>query len=196
MGSNSGGFVVFSRAIVGRLSGSLRLGLLAPLVLIYALSCSPAPYGENPALPSTDPDMGQGPDVAVDDAMEIGPGDPGDVSEPPDLPDAHEGADVVAPEDADTEADLAPDDVDDACEPNPCGGCDGLESEPGGPCGTCGSGEWICDSPERLVCSGDGGDEALNTCGGCAPLEGTPDTPCGTCQRGRWVCDAPDRISC
>jgi alpha-tubulin suppressor-like RCC1 family protein len=37
---------------------------------------------------------------------------------------------------------------------NACGGCAELEAEPGSGCGPCGLGEYVCDGPEALFCSG------------------------------------------
>lgn len=183
------------KTVFQRPSVKSRLNSFVFVVLVCAVSCSPAPYGENAVPSDASLDLDQGLDVGVDVARDAGRAD---VVAPTDTLDAESDPELDLNDGAEDDAhDLVSDpDIQDTCEPNACGGCGTLQGSPGGACGTCGSGEWVCDSPERVVCSGDGGDDALNGCGGCAPLDGVPEDPCGPCQQGRWNCDAPDRISC
>ena len=82
-------------------------------------------------------------------------------------------------------------------EPRPCESGAGVEGAPGDRCGTCESGWVTCDEGSgELVCTGDGGDAALNACGGCAILGAPVGSPCGTCGAGTWECDGTEALQC
>ena len=80
--------------------------------------------------------------------------------------------------------------------PNECGGCTSLGAPPLTPCGTCGSGVWVCNGTDGVMCAGDEGEDARNACDGCDRLDATPGTACGECGGGTWTCDSGDAVRC
>ena len=76
-------------------------------------------------------------------------------------------------------------------ERNSCGGFGSLEGVPGTTCGPCGTGHWLCETENVVVCADPVG---RNACGFCGELPGEPGVQCD--DEKRWACTPDGDLQC